>query len=696
MKDLVKEIQQNFDKMCNTNKLFRSSITGQEVWDLYLQGFDPDPIFRDPESSVHNCNLCNNFIKRYGNIIALNEQFEIITIWDNIKSEEYFNSAKLISEKLKNSLIKDVFFETFNELNSLPYESCTKSQPIYKLGIEKNVKRYTKEEAEKFGVVKPNEIREFNHFWMTIPSKFVDKSIKSIESIMGEYRSPAQVFQRAMIEIPLDVLTLVRDLINQDSLLDGKTHLKKVEIMIILKAQYDTIDSDKRNNWCWVASYNNPFAKFKNELIGTLCSDLAEGVELNEACQTWNKRVDPANYMKAKAPITRRQIEEAKKFVEENEYEESFNRRFATINDIKASEILHMNIGDNKIKNASIFDNVKSTSTNHKKSEFDKVEEVHIEKFMKDILPTCTSVEAYFQNNHEGNIVSLTTANNLDSKKIFKWNNNYSWTFKGNLAGKSMIKEAVKTAGGRVDGILRFSIIWNESGKDILDFDAHCKTPYTEICFSNRKDNRTGGWLDVDMIRPDDLGVENITWQNKSKMLDGDYVFYNKNYDGGSNSGFKAEIEIEGTVYTYEINTPCFGNTHIATVTLKNGTFSIKHLAPCQESSKEIYGLDTNQFHKVNLVCLSPNHWDGQEIGNKYYFFMLDKCKCNTSIRSFHNENLNSDLLQHRKVMEVLANTTMIEPTDEQLSGLGFNATVRDELIVKVKGSFQRIIKIKF
>src|SRR3970282_1556191 len=101
----------------------------------------------------------------------------------------------------------------------------------------------------------------------------------------------------------------------------------------------------------------------------------------------------------------------------------------------------------------------------------------NIDKFMKDILPTCTAVEAYLANNHGGNLVTMTTANNPESKRIFKWDNNYSWTFNGNLAGKSEIKEAVKELGGKIDGALRFTISWNRDGKDILDFDAHAKEP---------------------------------------------------------------------------------------------------------------------------------------------------------------------------------------------------------------------------
>ena len=83
-------------------------------------------------------------------------------------------------------------------------------------------------------------------------------------------------------------------------------------------------------------------------------------------------------------------------------------------------------------------------------------------------------------------------------------------------------------------------------------------------------------------------------------------------------------------------------------------------------------------------------------VGNKHYLFMLEGCRCNESIRSFHAENLIPELAQHRKVLEVLGNSTMIQPSDKQLSGLGFNATVKDELIVKLQGSFKRTIKIKF
>lgn len=709
MKELTKLLQAQFEKMCATGKLFRSSLSGESVWELYLSSFkkEDDPTFRDPTSSVHNCNCCHNFVRRYGNIVAIDENNNIMTIFDVTASKEYQNSCDAISKALKEKQIANVFFESFRTLyHLLNYSRVKDTDTVFQLGYDKNFKQYTPEEVNAYpGTVKPDVIYEFNHMHLFVPKQFVSMSSESIEAVIAPYRDAKNVLKRALTEIPIDTLVLVKDLIAQGSLLDGSTHLQKVDKMIELANKASKFDKDSLafDNWCWVVSYKNPFARFRNELIGVLCTELAEGVDLNEACTNWNKRVDPANYMKAVAPITKRQIEEAKKFVADNGYEESFNRRCATIDDIKASDILHLNVGDGKVNPVSIFDQVApSRSTRHKRSEFNKVEEVSIEKFMQDILPTCTSVEAFLTSQHKNNMVTLTTSVNKESKPIFKWHNNFSWTYNGNLAGKSQIKEAVKAVGGVVDAVLRFSITWNEDGRDIVDLDAHAIQPDgTEIYYSNYKGRQTrmSGMLDIDMIRPRNLGVENIFWTDEHKMEDGWYRFFIHNYDGGYNKGAKAEIAYKDQVFSFVINEQITGKVDVAQVRISDGEIvdirASKYLVSSADIQTEIYGLSTNEFYKVNLICLSPNYWT-DNVGNKHYFFMLEGCKAPESIRGFHNENLKPDLLKHRKVMEVLANTLKVESTDGQLSGLGFNATVHDELILRLKGNFKRVIKVKF
>ena len=251
--------------------------------------------------------------------------------------------------------------------------------------------------------------------------------------------------------------------------------------------------------------------------------------------------------------------------------------------------------------------------------------------------------------------------------------------------------------------------MWAEGDpSDNADLYAHAIEPAnTHIYYSSayRKDRgnqRTpmSGQLDIDITQPNNFSnkniVENIAWSDLRKMKNGTYKLAVHQFADRGSKGFKAEIEFNGEIYSYEYKKPVSGLVQVAEVTLTNGEFSIKHLLPESQSSKEFWGLETSKFHKVNLVCLSPNHWDNNNVGNKHYLFMLEGCKCPTSIRGFHNENLLPELAQHRKVLEVLGTTNMIPPSTKQLSGLGFNSTVHEELVVKLQGSFKRVVRIRF
>ena len=706
--DVYKQFQAQFNSLSERGKLFRSTVTGRQVWETYMRGFGEDPVFRDPQSSEHNCNTCRNFFERYGNIVAVDEDLNIITMYDGETSDEYRESFRLMSELLKGAPIGGVFVETFNNLNFLPYEQTNKNAEDFALGISQNVKQYTQEEADKYGVVEAGRVYTFHHFMVRLRREFVTFTNESVDSLTARYREDKVQFEKGLNTITPDTLELVIDLIKQGSLLNGVAYQTKVEAYLHEARVYADVPQEKRDAWLWVTSYKNPFARFRTELIGTLCTELAEGKELAKACTDWNKRVDPANYMKAKAPITQQMIDAAKAFVTENGYEQSFNRRCATMEDIKVCDILHANAGDGTVKPVSIFDGLKPTATRHKSSEFDGVPEVGIDEFMRDILPTCKAVEVYLQNRMEKNFVTLTAPAVADSKPIFKWPNNFGWTYNGNLAGKSEIREAVKQAGGFVDAYFRFSILWNENGQDICDLDAHAIEPdRTEIFFGSnniskgKPKTRCGGCLDIDMIRPKSIGVENIYWTEPEKLDDGKYEMWIANYDDGPNIMTKAEVAIGDQVFQYEIPRRITGGQPVcvAVVIIKDGKLAdIKHSDYLKDGSgivREIYGLRTCEFHRVSLVCLSPNYWQS-EVGHKHYFFMLDGAKAPKAIRGFHNEFLTADLLDHRKVMEVLGQTQQVESTDGQLSGLGFNATVRDEMVVRTTGSDSRIIRIKF
>lgn len=700
MELLTKAMNEHFKKMTQSHKpLYRVNCTGDELWSKYLEGFQPDPIFRDPNSSEHNCNMCKHFITHYGNIVSLNDDNTFTSIFDfeipQLAKEEYEKSILAMRELIRKSEVDNLFVVTRDSIARSNYNECPISNYQH-LGLSKNVKRYTKEEAEKFGVVKPNQIVVFSHMYLAIPAVYIKNTHDSIATIITKEKAKRDSLEKSLNEFTVETIELVIDLIEQQSILNGESQLEKLRAFSELSKKYSQVPEKQKNIWLWKQTQTFQYCHIRGEVIGTLLTDIQSGVDITEACRAWNKKVDPANYMRAQAPITKTQIKNAQEFTEQNGYTESFTRRCATMADIEASEILH--IHNSEVKPVSIFDAVKTTETSINPDRFKGLKEISIEAFMQEILPNCTSLEAYFSNKHKNNLVTLITANNKDSKPIFKWKNNFSWTYAGNLAGKSLIAKAVKNAGGFVDAPFRFSIMWNEDGRSIVDLDAHVVEPDgTEISYCAKRSYKTLGRLDIDMIRPRSVGVENIYWEDMSRLIDGRYRFFVHNFDSGNTTGVKAEIAIDGNVYTYQINENFRGVKDIAYITIKDGHMvSIEHCVPFVDSvGDKVYNITTGQFHQVNLVCLSPNYWE-DNVGNKHYFFFLEGCKSPEKLRGFHNEFLNSDLTPHRKVLDVLAHTMQVESTDGQLSGLGFNSTIPDELIVRYQGKQKGIIKIKF
>ena len=79
-------------------------------------------------------------------------------------------------------------------------------------------------------------------------------------------------------------------------------------------------------------------------------------------------------------------------------------------------------------------------------------EEIGIDKFIRDVLPTATGLELFMENRFSKNMMSLIAPQDKSAPSMFKWANGFSWAYTGNMAD-SDIRENVKAAGGKVDGV---------------------------------------------------------------------------------------------------------------------------------------------------------------------------------------------------------------------------------------------------
>lgn len=239
------------------------------------------------------------------------------------------------------------------------------------------------------------------------------------------------------------------------------------------------------------------------------------------------------------------------------------------------------------------------------------------------------------------------------------------------------------------------------------DYDAHCVEPNNcfHIYYRQKLSRFTCGNLDVDIIYPTQgkAAVENITYPSLDRMPDGEYNFYVKCYDTHccqASSGFRAEVEFDGKIYSFDYPNFLRDNqeVRVATVEKKGNTLTMKkeHI-PSSLSSKEVWNISTNNFIPVSLVCYSPNYWQEPGVGNKHYFFMLKNCVSSETPNGFYNEFLNQELNKNRKVLEALGAQMAVQPIDNPLCGLGFSTTIRNSLVVNVKtATTSQYMKILF
>lgn len=660
--DALKALVQNqFAAMVANGPLYCVELDRDEVWKTYLDAIPAE------HRQTNACSCCKSFLRQFGGIVAIKDD-KLITLWDfEFEDSEYGAAAKALRRYVARQPI-----------------SAPLLNDVAKCGTDKNP-------DPKRGVV-------WQHFFVELPRQYVVRK-DSIPTAQAAVRDNKNLLDRAVNEITPDAVATVLELISQGSLYRGEESKGVLTAFQQVQKQVLSIPANLRGNHCWLKSQEvgPALCRVRNSAIGTLLQDLTEGRELDAAVSAFERVVAPANYKRPTALVTPRMLDAARERLTELGLAQSIYRRLLTARDLTAANALHVHRAIRK--DGDIFDDLKKDALVNPKS-LSKVEEISIGDFLANVLPTATSVRALVENSHNGNFVSLVGPVHADTPTLFKWGNNYSWSYAGEVADS--IKERVKAAGGNVTGILRISLSWH----NFDDLDLHCIDPLGyRIYFRNKGQvSPSGGMLDVDMnawAGTTRNAVENITWQNLPKN-EGKYVVivnqYSKRESG--DTGFEVEMEFDGELHHMVVarngETGKDNTVFEFTYSRKDG---VKLIGSQGQSvayaSREKWGVKTGMFHQVQAITLSPNHWT-ESAGNKHVFFLLTGCKTDEKVRPFYNEFLTEELSKDRKVFELLGSKVEVESAPDELSGLGFSETLRNHLFVEVEGAFRRTLKVTF
>ena len=713
---LQSDLEKQLDYMVwNYQHLYVVAADKDLFWEAFQNAFPEGENELYKERRAWDCQCCKHWFTRMAHVVAVDDDNRIVSIWDFKSSDPNW---QVVVDKMSEFI-----------------HSCGNIQDVFII------------DEERVGVPKSivetddGTLIEFHHLYLKTPTKFFSRRRRNfdltIESRRAKFRDRKNVLKRSLDEIPGEVVSDVLDLINEGNLYRGEEHKEVLEAILEVMREYAEVPEERRDAYTWKKSYGmtDAIARVRNHAIGTLLVNLSEGMDIDTAVKKYEAIVAPENYKRPKPIFTKAMLEKAKETIRELGLEDSLGRRYATLDDITVNNILFANRDAAKrIKGGDslddIFADMEKETTQSKPMNFANVQEITIQEFLNEVLPEMRSVSAYLENRHMQNMVSLIAPINKDAKAITKWGNNFGWAYYGNVTD-SLTKQRVKELGGDVDADVRFSIQWNSNPNhpNNNDFDAHATEKYLtnilgyrayELFFGNRRNpSPSMGKLDVDIIEPlRDVGnrpaVENIAYKNKHHMFPGQYLFSVWTYTSrGGTDGFTAEVEVDGAIYSYEYPYPTKTGdmVKVATVTKTlDGNLSIEHhLEPDSNTrTKQIWGLNTNHFIPVTAIMYSPNFWDKEEdnsmvtavqgIGNRHFFFMLDGCVNPDTPNGFYNEFLKDELHDHRKVFEALGSKMKVNPSEDQLSGLGFSSTLRNDLVVKVelRDGSEKVMKIVF
>lgn len=686
---------ENFKANVYGRRLFTVDVDKDYLWNLYLDSFPAgtNPMFR--KRREYDCSCCRSFIRDIGGTVWIDDNYVRHSIFSfDAQSEIYQPVMDALAAYVESQPITGIY------LRPQKFGGMTGTISSLEHTVDGGVTRW-------------------KHFYLPLDKDMHVFRPGAMGNTAGkqnaEYAASHDVLQRSLEEITDDAVDILLELIASNNLYRGKEWESALEQFRDMKRRYNGLQDGEKSNFCWAECdiQRNPAVgmsaiRIRNNSIGVLLQDLSEGKDLEESIRKYESIVAPANYKRPKPVFTKRMLEAAQKTVEEMGYLSSLPRRFAMLDDIPIANTLFSNKDAAKATTGDVFTDMLKDAV-EKTPDFSSARQVPVDQFVNHVLPFAEGIEVYMDEKHERNLFSLIAPVDKDAPSMFKWTNGFSWAYNGNLTS-SDIRENVTKAGGRVDGVLRFSIQWNEDQKDDNDLDAHCiiaKDSFgrDEIYYAHKYSTFARGALDIDIIEPfmQCLGkpaVENIIFTDLNALKSGAYRFFVHCYTNrGGKGGFRAEIEFEGQTYRYDYRGEMPGGSvvDVATVAVdRDGRFSINHELKPETSARQVWNVPCNRFVPVTAIFLSPNYWGENHVGARHIMFALKDCLNPDTPNGFFNEYLKNELMPHRKVFEALGGKMKVAPSDNQVSGIGFNSTERDELVVKVKGKTKQVIRVIF
>ncbi|GAB2517989.1 hypothetical protein GCM10027167_20930 [Nocardia heshunensis] len=283
-------------------ELFR--VASERLYDVFLDALSPE------YAAENACGTCRTFVQRYGGLVVVDAEGRATSaLWsaEGIPPH-YEKGVAALAAAVENTSIVSVFRSEDTEWGR----------------------------AEK---------GSWTHLAVTPPEAIVHKPavLATTSQYVAARNADRETLARALGEFSHDVVKRAVALLRSEQLYRSDAVLGAGTWLLDLHQRIDAVKGRgeaaqrKRDNLIWLAAATAPagFCHVKSGMIGTLLSDLADGLPFESVQRRFAEKMHPLQYRRPTAAPTAAMIARAEKVIGDLQAAGALERRFAKLADIR-------------------------------------------------------------------------------------------------------------------------------------------------------------------------------------------------------------------------------------------------------------------------------------------------------------------------------------------------------------------------
>lgn len=395
---LLEMMRSEFNEICSITDGHLYCTDATDLYQVFLDNLPKDAV------QHYTCNVCRRFVNKYGRLVTIMENGELIpAIWPEYGPGIFDAAVAAVREHLTTKAkVISVFYTDRTDLGT-------------------------------------PQTGEWCHMSVNLNNRLLMKAHPGVYGNCGEKISASQndyaTVWRAINDYSIDVVREAMKLINSGALFRSdkvrNTCSAFLNLLNDINGEIPAVKTAKV--WRYVASATDPgYLHIRSSVIGTLLDDIKDGVDMDTIIKKFNDKMDPMKYQRPQAAPSTGNIERAEQLFKELGFtSKSLERRYATLEDLEPFWTPD-DTTDVKEESEEVFGRLKSFAKDAPKTtKIDSIIDRGVmtwNKFYNEILPYTKSIKLNNASRIPSDYIStFLTAVYPDEKCIFKYGNHVSY-----------------------------------------------------------------------------------------------------------------------------------------------------------------------------------------------------------------------------------------------------------------------------